>query len=186
MLDFVTWLQEHQEHIQESASTPKSGDIIITAPATFFRGPASRVFYKKGATGTRPSPNPRINPWFIDGPPQQGMEGDLEGKSYYNAVYVLNPARKMKFAVEDINYNVTNAYPSHERYGRNVWLYIPESMPQLRVAYEKWAARSQEPEQPMVQPPMTQPPTLPTSNESLLRFRGRMLLGEATRYYDYC
>lgn len=134
--------------------SPKEGDMIISAPATFFRGPASRALYKKGVSGQKMAPNPKINPWFISSKQKMGIQGDPEseqnglvGKPYYDAVYVFNPSMKKKFSVDDILHDVTNAYGPHERYGRNVWLYIPANNTQLKMAYDKFANKlSQQPD----------------------------------------
>jgi len=121
---------------------PQKGDMVVTATKTFFRGPKARSFFKSG-TGPRRRQNDKMNPWILTSDQQQGMQGDPEaeaagliGKTYYDATYIPNPARKMKFALDDIK-DVTDQYPEEDRYGKNVWLYIPTSKPEVHAAVSK-------------------------------------------------
>lgn len=150
-VDFQTWLKNHtleeasrrgmmgyidpHEDKAKVEKSPQQGDIIITATATFFRGPKARSFYKDGP-GPRRQTNTKINPWFIDGREQNGM---------VQAVYIPNPAVKKQFSAEDILHDVTDAYPAQDRMGRNVWLYIPSDDPAKQKmfldAYNKFMSR---------------------------------------------
>ena len=151
--DFLTWLEENNTNMFSgmTAKIPQKGDMVVTATKTFFRGPKARSFFKTGA-GPRRTHNDKINPWILTSDQKQGLQGDPEaeaaglvGKTYYDATYIPNPSRKMKFTLDDIKSDVTDQYPDEDRYGKNVWLYIPTSKPELHSAlsskYNKMTAK---------------------------------------------
>lgn len=156
MSDFLTWIGENQIDNPLYRRTPQEGDIIITATKTFFRGPKARSFFKTG-NGPRRKVNEKMNQWYI-----VKVNHAISGLPSYEAVYVPNPSKKMSFNLSEIGNDVTNEYPSEDRYGKNVWLYIPQEDKSSHAKYSKKMMKKE---------------NAPTDY-------GYSLLGES-RYYEY-